>query len=145
MIADAVPLGNGLSVLSPNDMIVHAAVHLFADGDLAGGMRNMWDIHCLVGEFGTEGLDARAALHGVGAAVARALRLAHRLYDTALPDALAKPHSGDALYHRRLIARDGWGRQTRPVTRLGFYIRSHWLRMPPAMLARHLWTKWRKA
>jgi len=23
-------------------------------------------------------------------------------------------------------------------------VRSHWLRMPPLMLARHLWTKWRK-
>ena len=30
------------------------------------------------------------------------------------------------------------------LTRQGFYIRSHLLRMPPAMLARHLWTKWRK-
>jgi hypothetical protein len=27
------------------------------------------------------------------------------------------------------------------VTRLAFYVRSHWLRMPPGMLARHLWTK----
>ena len=43
-----------------------------------------------------------------------------------------------------LTARDGWGRQIRPVARLGFYVRSHWLRMPPLMLARHLWTKWRK-
>jgi hypothetical protein len=50
----------------------------------------------------------------------------------------------DALYLRRLLARDPWGRPSRKVTRLGFYVRSHWLRMPPAMLARHLWTKWRK-
>ena len=26
----------------------------------------------------------------------------------------------------------------------GLYVRSHWLKMPPALLARHLWTKWRK-
>ena len=51
----------------------------------------------------------------------------------------------DRLYCRRLLARDGWGRAIRPATRLGFYVRSHWLRMPPAMLARHLWIKWRKA
>ncbi|MFT2612616.1 hypothetical protein, partial [Escherichia coli] len=50
----------------------------------------------------------------------------------------------DRLYLRRLTARDGWGRQTRKLTRLGFYARSHWLRMPPLMLARHLWTKYRK-
>ncbi|MCE3519678.1 nucleotidyltransferase family protein, partial [Escherichia coli] len=39
LIAQARPLGNGLSVLSPEGMIVHAAAHLLADGDLAGGLR----------------------------------------------------------------------------------------------------------
>ena len=33
----------------------------------------------------------------------------------------------------------------RPFNRLGFYIRSHWMRMPPLMLAKHLWTKARPA
>jgi hypothetical protein len=80
----------------------------------------------------------------LASAVRRALRLAHALYDTQLPDSWARSGSDDDLYLRRLTARDGWGRQTRPVTRLGFYVRSHWLRMPPLMLARHLWTKWRK-
>ncbi len=137
LIADAVPLGNGLSVLSPADMIVHAAAHLFADGDLAGGLRNLWDIHCLIGEFGTTGLADRAAHHGLTAAVARAVRLAESLFGIG--------PTTDRLYRRRLLARDGWGRAIRPATRLGFYVRSHWLRMPPAMLARHLWVKWRKA
>ncbi len=50
----------------------------------------------------------------------------------------------DRAHIRRLLARDGWGRATRPATRLGFYVRSHMLRMPPLMLARHLWTKARK-
>jgi hypothetical protein len=43
-----------------------------------------------------------------------------------------------------MTARDGWGRPTRAFIRLIFYIRSHWLRMPPLMLARHLWVKWKK-
>ena len=144
LIAAAVPLGNGLSVLAPDDMIVHAATHLFADGDLAGGLRNLWDIHCLIGEFGTDTLAARAAHHGMTVAVSRALRLAHRLYASDVPDWARAPHRDDALYRRRLLARDGWGRPTHGVTRLGFYARSHWLRMPPAMLARHLWIKWRR-
>ena len=46
---------------------------------------------------------------------------------------------------RRLLARDGWGRPTRKLTELAFYLRGHWLRMPPLMLVRHLWTKSRKA
>ena len=144
LIADSVPLSNGLNVLSPEDMVCHAAAHLFADGDLSGGMRNLWDVHCLIDEFGGDGLLARARLHGLEAAVGRALRLAATLFGTPFPDGWRRSASSDRLYVRRLTARDGWGRQIRPFTRLGFYIRSHWLRMPPLMLARHLWTKWRK-
>lgn len=151
LIADSVVLANGLRTFSPADMMVHAAAHLFADGDLAGGMRNLWDVHCLVEEFGTDGLADRAAHHGLGVEVGRALRLADALY--APPPVAGGPPSPpgggrgetgtDRFYLRRLTARDGWGRATRPGTRLAFYVRSHWLRMPPAMLARHLWTKWR--
>ena len=143
MLAAATPLDNGLFVPCPADMIVHAAAHLFADGDLAGGLRNLWDIHCLVEEFGTEGLADRSALHGLTQAVARALRLTHRLYGTDVPLSAQRAGTGDSAFVRRLTARDGWGRATRPVTRLGFYMRSHLLRMPPGMLARHLWIKWR--
>ncbi len=144
LVADSMKLENGLRVLNANDMICHAAAHLFADGDLSGGMRNLWDIHCLADDFGVTGLAERARRHGLTSAVRRALRLCHALYDTQLPDGWVRSASDDDLYLRRLTARDGWGRQTRPITRLGFYVRSHWLRMPPLMLARHLWTKWRK-
>ena len=51
LIAASVALENGLRMLSPADMIVHAAAHLFADGDLAGGLRNLWDIDRLLREF----------------------------------------------------------------------------------------------
>ena len=47
-------------------------------------------------------------------------------------------------YPQRLMARDGWGREGRAMTRFAFYLRGHAMRMPPAMLARHLWTKWRR-
>ena len=138
LLADAVEVAPGLWTLSPTDMLVHAAAHLFADGDLAGGMRNLWDVHCLVEQFGTAGLAERAVFHGLSREVARALRLATALYGEG-----AKLGVGDHACLRRITARDGWGRATRPFTRQAFYIRSHWLRMPPAMLARHLWTKWR--
>jgi hypothetical protein len=144
MLADSITLETGLRILSPQDMICHAAAHLFADGDLAGGMRNLWDIHCLLTEFGTEGLEARAAHHGLGPAVARAARQANRLYGTPIPESWQVWDRMDRLFVHRLTARNGWGRSTRKLTQLGFYIRSHWLRMPPLMLARHLWTKYRK-
>lgn len=143
LIEASVALANGLHVLAPADMLVHAACHLFADGDLAGGMRNLWDVHCLIDEFGTEGLAARARHHGLRAEVARALRLAHALYGTDIPPDFQQPEFADRVYLRRLVARDGWGRATRPAMRQAFYIRSHALRMPLPMLAQHLWIKWR--
>lgn len=144
LIAGSVPLGNGLHVLAPEDMIVHAAAHLLADGDLAGGLRNLWDIHCLIEEFGVGRLTERAQHHGLWPEVSRAARLAGDLFGTTLPENWRVWDSADPLFRRRLLARDGWGRASRPATRLGFYVRSHWLRMPPAMLARHLWIKWRR-
>jgi hypothetical protein len=144
LVGDAVPLGNGLSVLAPADMIVHAAAHLFADGDLTGGLRNLWDIHCLIGEFGTAGLEARARLHGLRGPIMRAARLAHSLFGSDIPAHWRRGDRLDPLYRRRLLARDGWGRPIRSATRFGFYVRSHALRMPPALLAGHLWIKWRR-
>jgi hypothetical protein len=146
LIADSVPLENGLFILSPEDMVVHAAAHLFADGDLAGGLRNLWDIDRLLREFGdAEGfwqrLHERAAHHGLLAAVLRAGRLANDLYGTPVPDGWSVWDSADPLFRARLLARDGWGRPTRRALRFGFYVRSHGLRMPPLMLARHLWRK----
>lgn len=149
LIADARVLPSGLRVLSPADMICHAAAHLIADGDLSGGMRNLWDIDRLVRQFAAEdagfadALAARASLHGLDKPVETALRLAYRLFGTPAIWPI-RPGVADALFLRRITAVDGWGRKTRKLTRQSFYIRSHLLRMPPAMLARHLWTKWRK-
>ena len=147
LLGDAVPLGNGLSMLSPADMVVHAAAHLFADGDLAGGPRNLWDIDRLLREFSAAdpafwaSLGERAGRHQLLDAVGRAVRQANRLYGTPVPESWRTARAADPLYRRRLLVRDGWGRQGRAFTRLGFYVRSHWLRMPPLMLVRHLWTK----
>ncbi|RSY87457.1 hypothetical protein DAH66_07430 [Sphingomonas koreensis] len=143
LIESRVALENGLFVLPPEGMVVHAAAHLFADGDLQGGLRNLWDIRCLIEEFGSAefGLElaACAEQHGLTREVERALRLSDYLFGEGADLTLV-----DRLYVRRLLARDGWGRPTRKLTELAFYLRGHWLRMPPLMLARHLWTKWRK-
>ena len=151
LIAGSEAVGEGLRVLRPADMIVHAAAHLIADGDLSGGLRNLWDIDRLVRQFSarhpgfTADLGDRARAHELAPAVARALRLARRLYGTPTDPALAgRTRPSDLLFERRLLARDGWGRPRRRALRFAFYVRSHLLRMPPPMLARHLWIKWRK-
>lgn len=150
LIAGSVGLENGLRTLSPADMMIHAVAHLFADGDLAGGLRNLWDMDRLLREHGeTEGywadLAASGRRHDLGRPLARALRLTARLYGTPVDPAIAgRARPGDALYLRRLLARDGWGRETGKPLRFAFYTRSHWIRMPPLMLARHLWIKARR-
>jgi hypothetical protein len=147
LVADSIEVAPGIRILSPADMIVHAVTHLFADGDMDGGLRNLWDIDRLLRLFASQPdfwtiLRDRARRHEMVDPVGRALRLADRLYATPVDPRLAGyDRARDSLFIRRLLARDGWGRQTRPLTRLGFYIRSHWMRMPPLMLARHLWTK----
>lgn len=55
------------------------------------------------------GLEARAALHGLSAAVGRALRLCHALYGTRVPEPCQRLNVFDHLYRRRMLARDGWG------------------------------------
>ncbi len=150
MVEASISLANGLRILAPADMIIHSAAHLLADGDLAGGLRNLWDIDRMVRDFGSREdfwseLETRSRRHQLSGEVARALRLAHSIYFTPVEPKLAgRARSSDRLFERRLLARNGWGQPGRKPLRLAFYIRSHWLRMPPLMLARHLWTKARK-
>jgi hypothetical protein len=150
MIEESEQLENGLRILAPADMVVHSVAHLFADGDLAGGLRNLWDIDRMLREFAEregfwELLQARAMRHQLRPQLGRALRLAAKLYGSPVEARLAgRRRTSDRLFERRLVARNGWGQGTRQATRLAFYIRSHWLRMPPLMLARHLWIKARR-
>lgn len=155
LIAQAADLprsGDGISpvrVLRVEDMLCHAAAHLLADGDLTGGLRNLWDIHCLIMEHREapgfwEALAARAAHHDLTGPVRRAARLSARIFGTDIAGAWRQSRFTDSLFAARLTCRTGWGTESRPLLRQGFYIRSHLLRMPPLMLARHLWTKWRK-
>ncbi|MCE7795822.1 nucleotidyltransferase family protein [Sphingobium sufflavum] len=153
MIRDAIVLEDGLFILSPEDRLCHAAAHMLADGGLEGGLRNLWDIHCLCAEASETQEDfyprlfERAAGHGLTVAVWRALRLAHHLYGTPVRSQIGTDFRlrwSDRLFIARLMSRDGWGREGRWLLGQGFYIRSHLLRMPPMMLARHLWTKWRR-
>jgi hypothetical protein len=156
LIENSVSLDSGLRILSPADMIIHAAAHLFADGDLSGGLRNLWDLDRLLREFCRADDDfvlhlvEEACSHGLGPTVMTALRLSRQMFGTPLNSYVSpaliryEPRPFDRLIRDRLLARNGWGQGTRPVLRLAYYVRSHWLRMPPLMLARHLWTKARR-
>jgi hypothetical protein len=156
MLADATSITDRLYVLSPEDRVIHAAAHMLADGDLQGGLRNLWDIHCLCLQAHAQQEDfylslfEEAAYHRLTNAVWRALRLAAHFYGTPVVSYKSPIvvdyglRFADRFFVARLFARDGWGRETRKPLVFAFYVRSHLLRMPPLMLARHLFTKWRK-
>ncbi len=150
MLDDAVQLDSGLYIMSPEDMICHCAAHLMADGDLAGGLRNLWDMHCLLSHFTSEDpgmwekLEKRAEQHQLTQAVRRSAWHAHDLYGTKVPSLWQRSEFWSGAFKKRLLARDEYGGEIRKMTRQAFYVRSHWLRMPPVMLTKHLWTKWRK-
>lgn len=141
LIADSVETAHGWRVLSAEDRVCHAVAHLFADGDLSGGLRNLWDIRCLLDDVRDGGaLERQAARHGLSRHVARAVRLVDHVYE----ERRSRLTLIDRLFLRRLLARDGWGRDSAKLLGFAFYVRSHLLRMPPLLLARHLLTKWRK-
>jgi hypothetical protein len=147
----AIPQVAGCRVLGRFDIVHHCVAHLMADGELDGGLRNLWDFHCLVQEMErrTNGkywkdLRSDSGRHGLYRALSRTARLAHHLFGTPLY-VRERLTLTDRLFLRRLLARDDWGREIHRPLRLAFYIRGHLLRMPLPMLLRHLWTKWRRS
>ena len=148
--------GSDYFVLAPVDMVLHAMTHLMFGSEMDDALRELVDIDGLLRYFGehepgfwsalwprAEQLDlARAAYYGLRyasrwmgtpvpepvlrASVAGApSALVRALMDSLVPRALFPPHPEDA------------GGDIH-VARWLLYLRAHWVRMPPLMLARHL-------
>ena len=158
--AAAVPIpgSDGLHTLAPTDIVLHSAVHLFYDGEFDHGLRDLVDIHRLLLHFGRQpgfwpALTARAVELELARPLFYALRYAAELLHTPVPDealqasAAARPgplllRLMDALFRRALLPMhpscgDAWT----PAARFCLYLRANWLRMPPLLLARHLFHK----
>jgi Uncharacterised nucleotidyltransferase len=151
----ALPLGAGpLHVLAPPDMVLHSAAHLFHDGDLGRSIRDLVDIADLLTHFGRRERDfwpalvPRAAELRLGRPLFYALRYCRRLLRVAIPAAVSSAaarcapplpiiEAMDRVVPRALVPGAVEGAADRSAAML-LYIRSHWLRMPPWLLARHL-------
>lgn len=157
LIQAARPLGQerDLAVLAPTDMLLHAACHLFHEGELDNGLRDLLDLDSLLRHYGGKAqfwrdLTARAAELELSRPLFYALRYAARLLHTPVPEAaarLAAPHAAvlalmDVLYTRALLpdhpSCSDW--LSGPARQL-LFVRANWLRMPPLLLARHLFHK----
>jgi hypothetical protein len=148
----------GLATLSPADMVLHSAVHLFFDGEFDKGLRDLVDLHRLLGQFGAEpgfwdALPARARELELGRPLFYALRYCPRLLGTVVPPAVQAAVASDGPNPTLLWLMDRlFGRALLPLhascdgafsslARFALYVRGNWLRMPPLLLARHLFHK----
>lgn len=143
----------GLRVLAPTTMFLHSAAHLFHEGELDNGLRDLFDLDALLRDFGRDPafwtqLVPRARLLGLGRPLFHALHYTTRLLGTPVPadvmqaaavDAPALPGVLDACYDRALMpVHASCDDAFTGAARATLYIRSHWLRMPAGLLARHL-------
>jgi hypothetical protein len=138
-------------------MVLHSATHLFY-GEFEHGLRDLVDIDRLLRHFGAEpgfwdGLAGRARTLELGRPLFYGLRMAQRLLDTPVPAAVLADSARDAPGPALLALMDwlfGHGlmpghasctRRGTGAAKLALYIRANWLRMPPLLLARHLFHK----
>ena len=146
-----------LKVLCPADMVLHSAVHLFNE-EYFVGLRDLADLHDLLEYFGkTEGfwddLLDRSRLHGLDRILYYLLRYTRRLFGTLIPDYVEKAAQTHAPHMIVRVIMDllvmsavkpvapGESHPGRAIALFFLRIHSHWLKMPPLLLARHLLTK----
>ncbi len=150
----AVP-GTPFSVLDPIDMTLHAMTHLFNGGEMDSGFRELLDIADLLAHFSAQ--DAgfwsafwpRAEALGLVRPAFYGLRYANRCLGAPIPlevlaaSAAAAPPLPirslmDEIVPRALFpSHPDRSRLGQRVARSLIYARSHWVRMPPLMLASH--------
>ncbi|MBC9070552.1 nucleotidyltransferase family protein [Thauera sp. CAU 1555] len=152
--AAPVPDLDGVFVLSPADMLLHSATHLYHEGELPNGYRDLLDLDGLFQHLSAEHpaafaqLDARADVLNLKAPLAFARRQCASLLYGASSSLGHKPSSlssqlTDLLHARALVPHHVVLDSTMdPVARWLLYVRAHWLRMPPLLLVRHLVRKY---
>lgn len=152
--------GSQFKVLAPTDMVLHAMAHLFYGGDFADALRELVDIVDLLEYFGVrdpdfwEGFWPRAQQLDLDRPAYYALWFAGDMLGFDVPeDVLVASRSGRPHWVAgHIMARtvpsalvpchpDGRIGLPGQVARLALYMRSHWIKMPWPMLARHLAVK----
>lgn len=149
----------GIHVPSTLDMIIHSIAHLFHNEDMSHGLRDLSDIDRMLRESLNEPdfwprLQARAEALDLSECVHLGLQHANSMLGTPVPTDLVLhgKNASQATLRGRLMQR-AWARAlSTPASPnrvpwrtqaalAAVYLRAHWMRMPPALLARHLAVK----
>lgn len=161
LLKASVPVpGTDFRVLSPCDMVIHSATHLFHEGELQNGLRDLFDLDALLNEFSGRQSDFwheltdRARTLGLAWPLHLALRYSKVILGTEVPPRAyesvtkaAKPGRVslrllDGMYLRGLQPDHPLcSNYSTGVSRAALYLRGHYLRMPIGLLAIHLGRK----
>jgi len=152
------PADPRLRVLAPADMVLHSATHLFFNEELGNGLRDLVDLDSLLRHYGEKAgfwqeLADRAAELNLVRPLYYAVRYAMQILDTPVPAQMLRAAEigrppillrrlMDALFLRALRPDHACAADVfTPLARRSLYVRAHWLRMPPLLLAYHLTVK----
>jgi hypothetical protein len=152
--------GSSFNTLAPCDRVIHSATHLFHEGDLKNGLRDLYDLDALLHSLAASDpnwwakLVTRAGELKLVWPVFLALRYTQRLLGTAVPpSAMAAAEQAAHIKPWRLALLDAiylpalapdHALLASPASRLAraaLYLRGHALRMPAWRLALHLGRK----
>ncbi|MEH6570719.1 MAG: nucleotidyltransferase family protein [Halioglobus sp.] len=146
----------GAYVLKPEDMVLHSATHLFHDGDLQGGLRDLYDLDVLIQHFSKDSgfmgsLLDRAIEMDLLRPLYYALKYDRKYFDASVADevlakcnVLAAPPAiigcaMDSLVKRAFYPGVEPNRSLfSSFAKWVLYVRSHYLRMPLYLLLPHL-------
>lgn len=158
LIEASVELGGdlpGIRTLALPDLILHSACHLFHEGEPNNLLRDLTDLDLLLRHLAQDDaawdhLAERAGQLQLSDPLRLALRYCHSLLETPVPSRI-QTRTGcllgggwvqrlrDAMYARVLRPQHpSTADVLTPLARRALYIRAHWLRMPPLLLAYHL-------
>jgi hypothetical protein len=148
----------GIQVLAAEDRILHSATHLFHDGELPHGLRDLTDLDLLLRDAAADPdfwprLTARADELQLSRSLFYALRYLRHFLDTPVPGSVMAALDAYAPSRVTLALMDGiFSRALAPdhascadaftrTARLAAFVRAHWLRMPVHLLIPHLFHK----
>lgn len=153
--AQAVPGEHDIRILAPADLVLHSATHLFHESEFDHGLRDLVDLDLLLRHYGQQPafwteLTTRAEALGLGSPLYYALHYLQRRLAASVPESalatIARHRPPELLgrlqdwtFDRALGPHHPLA--LRPGHRLAcelLFVRSHWIKMPPAMLVRHL-------
>lgn len=160
MIKNSIESLDGFHVFSNVDMILHSVVHLFQDGEIRSSLRNLLEQHDMYEEFGQNeafwsSLVPRAIELGLTRSLFYSLNYTKLILNTDIPEAVMneiKPYGPGVLamglmnwmVPAVISPTLGASGIIRWICQNGLYVRSHWLKMPPLLLAKHLTIKFFK-